>query len=75
MKDPNNDQVRLHEVLRQREISGGGLNERLLEPDNRGSPGRVYWEFYWGRTENENPALTQDLPNWKLLTSAAETER
>jgi len=32
MKDPNNDQVRLHEVLRQREISGGGLNERLLEP-------------------------------------------
>jgi len=32
MKDPNNDRVRLHEVLRQREISGGGLNERLLEP-------------------------------------------
>ena len=32
MKDPKNDQVRLHEILRQREISGGGLNERLLEP-------------------------------------------
>ena len=32
MKDPKNDRVRLHEVLRQREISGGGLNERLLEP-------------------------------------------
>ena len=32
MKDPNNDRVRLHEVLRQREISGGGLNEQLLEP-------------------------------------------
>ena len=32
MKDPKNDQVRLHEILRQREISGVGLNERLLEP-------------------------------------------
>ncbi|MBC8258462.1 MAG: metalloregulator ArsR/SmtB family transcription factor [SAR324 cluster bacterium] len=32
MKDPNNDRVRLHEVLRQRGISGGGLNEKLLEP-------------------------------------------
>jgi len=32
IKDHNNDRVRLHEVLRQREISGGGLNERLLEP-------------------------------------------
>ena len=32
MKDPKNDRVRLHEVLRQREISVGGLNERLLEP-------------------------------------------
>ena len=32
MKDPMNDRVRLHEVLRQREIGVGGLNERLLEP-------------------------------------------
>ena len=32
MSDPHNDRVRLHEVLRQREVSGGGLNERLLEP-------------------------------------------
>jgi len=32
IKDHNNDQVRLHEILRLREISGGGLNERLLEP-------------------------------------------
>ena len=32
IKDHNNDMVRLHEVLRQREKSVGGLNERLLEP-------------------------------------------
>ena len=32
MKDPNNDRVRLHEILRQRENIPGGLNEQLLEP-------------------------------------------
>ncbi len=32
MKDPNNDRVRLHEILRQREGTTGGLNEQLLEP-------------------------------------------
>ncbi len=32
MKDPNNDRVRLHEILRQRESTSGGLNEQLLEP-------------------------------------------
>ncbi|MBG56367.1 MAG: ArsR family transcriptional regulator [Deltaproteobacteria bacterium] len=32
MKDPNNDRVRLHEILRQREGKPGGLNEQLLEP-------------------------------------------
>ena len=32
MKDPNNDRVRLHEILYQRESSPGGLNEQLLEP-------------------------------------------
>ena len=32
MKDPNNDRVRLYEMLRQRENTSGGLNEQLLEP-------------------------------------------
>ena len=32
MKDPNNDRVRLHEILRQRGKKPGGLNEQLLEP-------------------------------------------
>ena len=32
MKDPNNDRVRMHEILRQREGKPGGLNEQLLEP-------------------------------------------
>ena len=32
MKDPNNDRVRLHEILFQREGISGGLNEQLLEP-------------------------------------------
>ncbi len=30
--DPYNDRVRLQEILRQREVGGPGLNERLLEP-------------------------------------------
>jgi len=65
MKDPNNDRVRLHEVLRQREISGGGLNERLSNQDNRGLPGRVFWEYYWGRTACVNPALVQERRSLK----------
>lgn len=32
LTDPFNDQVRLKEILRQREVKGPGLNERLLEP-------------------------------------------
>ena len=32
MKDPNNDRVRLHEVLNQRKIDFNTLNERLVEP-------------------------------------------
>ena len=32
LEDPFNDQVRLQEVIRQRELTGPGLNERLLEP-------------------------------------------
>ena len=32
LEDPFNDQVRLQEVIRQRELGGPGLNERLLEP-------------------------------------------
>ena len=32
LNDPYNDRVRLAEVLRQREVGGSGLNERLLEP-------------------------------------------
>ncbi|GIS37161.1 MAG: hypothetical protein Ct9H90mP9_1910 [Pseudomonadota bacterium] len=54
LEDPFNDQVRLQEVIRQRELGGPGLNERLLEPGQTWYP----WSRLLGM-------LFPLLPAWK----------
>ena len=66
IKDHNNDRVRLHEVLRQREISGGGLMSVFLNLDNLGLPGRASSEYFWVRMEKTSPDFPLVLQNWKL---------
>lgn len=64
MKDPNNDRVRLHEVLLQRRINDNGLNERLVEPGQS-------W-FAWSRLlgillgEHDSPKLEFDSGTFKM---------